>query len=173
MVWRRKRLSVHKCASLPRDRLPAAEDTSGGSTVWQRRRPHDLKAGWGEISSALRWLCLLALCVGCASQALTANSQGTSANVSADAPQPIAQSHCGSVDGARLFRTGRGDDRRAPLLLWLHGGPGGAERPLFRYFDGDLERDFVVAYWDQRGTGRSFDDDADPHELTITRHLAD
>src|SRR5262249_9689770 len=58
----------------------------------------------------------------------------------------------------------------APLLLWLHGG---AERPLFRYFDGDLERDFVVAYWDQRGTGRSFDDRADPHELTIARHLAD
>jgi proline iminopeptidase len=111
--------------------------------------------------------------VGCASHALTGNSQGASANVSKDTLQPIAKSGYVTVDGARLFLTVRGDDRRAPLLLWLHGGPGGAERPLFRYFDGDLERDFVVAYWDQRGTGRSFDDDADPHDLTIARHLAD
>ena len=66
----------------------------------------------------------------------------------------------------------RGADRRAPVLLWLHGGPGGAERPLFRYFDDDLERDFVVD-WDQRGAGRSFDAKADPHELTIARHLTD
>ncbi len=78
-----------------------------------------------------------------------------------------------TVDGARLFLMTRGADRRAPVLLWLHGGPGGAERPLFRYFDDDLERDFVVAYWDQRGAGRSFDAKADPHELTIERHLTD
>jgi proline iminopeptidase len=78
-----------------------------------------------------------------------------------------------AVDGARLFLTTRGTDRRAPVLLWLHGGPGGAERPLFRYFNDDLEKHFVVAYWDQRGAGRSFDPNADPHRLTIARHLAD
>jgi len=67
----------------------------------------------------------------------------------------------------------QGEDRRAPILLWLHGGPGGAERPLFRYFNSDLEHHFVVAYWDQRGAGRSFDSEADPHQLTVSRHLAD
>lgn len=67
----------------------------------------------------------------------------------------------------------RGADRHAPILLWLHGGPGGAERPLFRYYNNDLEKHFVVAYWDQRGTGRSFDPKADPHGLTVARHLAD
>lgn len=67
----------------------------------------------------------------------------------------------------------RGADRRAPVVLWLHGGPGGAERPLFRYFNGDLEDRFVVAYWDQRGAGRSFDPKADPRQLTVARHLAD
>lgn len=76
-------------------------------------------------------------------------------------------------DGAKLFLLVRGSDRRAPVLLWLHGGPGGAERPLFRYFNGELEDHFVVAYWDQRSTGRSFDADADPHLLTVDRHLAD
>jgi pimeloyl-ACP methyl ester carboxylesterase len=78
-----------------------------------------------------------------------------------------------TVDGARLFLMTRGADRRAPVLLWLHGGPGGAERPLFRYFNGDLEDRFVVVYWDQRGAGRSFDPKADPHRLSVARHLAD
>jgi pimeloyl-ACP methyl ester carboxylesterase len=59
------------------------------------------------------------------------------------------------------------------VLLWLHGGPGGAETPLFRLFNAELEQHFVVAYWDQRGAGRSFDPDADPRALTIARHLAD
>jgi pimeloyl-ACP methyl ester carboxylesterase len=77
------------------------------------------------------------------------------------------------VDEARLFLHVRASNPAAPVLLWLHGGPGGAERPLFRYYDGGLEDHFVVAYWDQRGAGRSFDPDADPARLTIARHLAD
>lgn len=88
-------------------------------------------------------------------------------------PGGICSSQYLSIDGARLFLMIRGVDRLAPVLLWLHGGPGGAERPLFRYFNGDLENRFIVAYWDQRGAGRSFDPQADPHGLTIARHLAD
>lgn len=91
----------------------------------------------------------------------------------ADTPVPIHSSEYLAVDGAQLFLLTRGENRRAPVLLWLHGGPGGAERPLFRYFNSELEQHFVVAYWDQRGAGRSFDSDADPHQLTIARHLAD
>jgi pimeloyl-ACP methyl ester carboxylesterase len=43
----------------------------------------------------------------------------------------------------------------------------------FRYFTSELEHNFVVVYWDQRGAGRSFDPKADPHRLTIPRHIAD
>jgi pimeloyl-ACP methyl ester carboxylesterase len=89
------------------------------------------------------------------------------------ASDAVRRSERVAVDGAELFLETRGADRRAPLLLWLHGGPGGAERPLFRYFNGDLEEHFVVAYWDQRGAGRSYDPEADPRRLTIERHLAD
>lgn len=76
-------------------------------------------------------------------------------------------------DGAELYLMTRGADSEAPVLLWLHGGPGAAERPLFRYYNSELEKHFVVAYWDQRGAGRSFDPDASVDALTIDQHLAD
>ncbi len=99
---------------------------------------------------------------------------GTGSRVLADAgPTPVDARERLPVDGASLSLVTRGVDRSAPILLWLHGGPGGAESPLFRLFDGALEDHFVVAYWDQRGAGRSFDPDADPALLTIDRHLAD
>lgn len=77
-----------------------------------------------------------------------------------------------TVDDARLFLMLRGC-RDAPVVLWLHGGPGGAERPLFRYYNGSLESHFLVAYWDQRGAGRSFDPEADPGALSVKQHIAD
>jgi proline iminopeptidase len=67
----------------------------------------------------------------------------------------------------------RGTNQAAPVLLWLHRGPGGAERPLFRYFNGKLEKHFLVAYWDQRGAGRSLDAKSNPQDLTIAQHIRD
>jgi pimeloyl-ACP methyl ester carboxylesterase len=91
----------------------------------------------------------------------------------AAAAVPIKRSEHLLIDGANLYLLIRGAEQAAPVILWLHGGPGGAERPLFRYFNSDLEKRFVVVYWDQRGAGRSFEPKADPHRLTITQHLAD
>jgi proline iminopeptidase len=88
-------------------------------------------------------------------------------------PGPVRLETRVPVDGARLYVEVRGEQRETPILLWLHGGPGGAERPLFRLFNSDLERRFVVAYLDQRGAGRSFDKRADPRRLTVAQHLQD
>ena len=101
---------------------------------------------------------LLALLVGAATSARAAEL---------DRPERLP------VGGAELYLLTRGADSSAPVLLWLHGGPGGAETPLFRLYDAELEQHFVVTYWDQRGAGRSFDPEADPNQLTIARHLAD
>lgn len=87
--------------------------------------------------------------------------------------EPVLAQEWLAVDGASLYLETRGAERSAPVLLWLHGGPGGAARPLFRYFNSDLEQHFVVAYWDQRGAGRSYDPEADPRQLSIARHVAD
>lgn len=113
-----------------------------------------------RIGSAIA---LCAFLLGCSA----ADTRGS------DGSLPVRRSEYLAVDGAKLFLMTRGADSRAPVLLWLHGGPGGAERPLFRYFNRELEDRFVVVYWDQRGAGRSFDPKADPHRLTIARHLAD
>ncbi len=89
------------------------------------------------------------------------------------AAAPLRRSEYLDVAGARLYLQSRGARSDLPAALWLHGGPGGAERPLFRYYDGGLENHFVVTYWDQRGAGKSFDANADPNDLTVARHLAD
>jgi pimeloyl-ACP methyl ester carboxylesterase len=49
----------------------------------------------------------------------------------------------------------RGADRRNPVLLYVHGGPGSAQLPIARTYSGELEKHFVVAHWDQRGAGAS------------------
>jgi len=44
----------------------------------------------------------------------------------------------------------------APAIILVHGGPGATEAPLFRHFNADLEHHFLMVYWEQRGTGRSY-----------------
>lgn len=105
--------------------------------------------------------------------ALSAAGAGAREGSSTDSSGPIAASEFVDIDCARLYVETRGDRADAPLLVWLHGGPGGAERPLFRYFNSDLERRFLVVYYDQRGAGRSFDPEALTTSLTIAQHVAD
>lgn len=92
---------------------------------------------------------------------------------SACATDRVAIAEYVDVDDARLYVEIRGRPADGRLLVWLHGGPGGPERPLFRYFNGELEQDFLVAYLDQRGAGRSFDADAPAARLTVAQHIAD
>jgi pimeloyl-ACP methyl ester carboxylesterase len=67
----------------------------------------------------------------------------------------------------------RGRSADAPVLLVVHGGPGTPAYPFFRARNAGLEDDFVVAYWEQRGAGLSFDPDANPADLTIDQMIAD
>jgi pimeloyl-ACP methyl ester carboxylesterase len=67
----------------------------------------------------------------------------------------------------------RGSDRSNPVLLFLAGGPGGSEVGAMRRHLPALEDHFVVATWDQRGTGRSYGE-LDPTEtLTLEGSVAD
>lgn len=67
----------------------------------------------------------------------------------------------------------RGRDADAPVLLFLEGGPGGTALGSMRYAGGPLEEHFVVATWDQRGTGRSADVREPAATLTVDQLVAD
>ena len=67
----------------------------------------------------------------------------------------------------------RGDDRSNPVLLWLHGGPGAAQMPVHRTFNKDLEKEFVVVHWDQRGAGKSNHSGFNEETMTLDRFIED
>lgn len=59
------------------------------------------------------------------------------------------------LNGRRQWVSLRGAEH-APLLLFIHGGPGASEFPQRRRYLRDLERNWLVVDWDQPGAGRSY-----------------
>lgn len=77
------------------------------------------------------------------------------------------------LNGAEQWVLIRGHRRDAPLLLFLHGGPGMPAMYLAHDFQAQLERDFIVVHWDQRGAGKSYDADMPLEALSVSQLLAD
>jgi pimeloyl-ACP methyl ester carboxylesterase len=71
-------------------------------------------------------------------------------------PDGIEQSRTVRIGGIDQFVTIRGDDRRNPILLVLHGGPGYVETPLSWWYARGWEEYFTVVQWDQRGAGKTY-----------------
>ena len=56
------------------------------------------------------------------------------------------------LNGRAQWVSRRGAEH-APLLLFVHGGPGASEFPQRRRYLRDLERDWLVVDWDQPAPG--------------------
>jgi len=67
----------------------------------------------------------------------------------------------------------RGQNVNKPVLLLLHGGPGSPEFPFFKGNDLNLEAEFVVAHWEQRGAGKSYYEDIPIESMTVEQFIAD
>lgn len=67
----------------------------------------------------------------------------------------------------------RGNGLSNPVLLWLHGGPGSAQMPITRHYNGSLEKDFITVHWDQRGAGKSNPQDFDESTMTFGQFISD
>jgi proline iminopeptidase len=77
------------------------------------------------------------------------------------------------LGGVDQWLTLRGHDVANPLLLYVHGGPGGPDLGTIRHFVPELEEHFVVAHWSQRGAGKSYARDASGAGMTMSRFVED
>jgi pimeloyl-ACP methyl ester carboxylesterase len=60
------------------------------------------------------------------------------------------------INGVTQWLSIRGKDKRNPVLLYLHGGPGLAFLPLAWSVAHPWEDYFTVVQWDQRGAGKTY-----------------
>ncbi|MFS2005457.1 alpha/beta fold hydrolase [Duganella sp. CT11-25] len=92
------------------------------------------------------------------------------------ASQGIERSQMVRIGGIDQAITVRGADRRNPILLMVHGGPGYVAMPTSWYFQRGWEDYFTVVQWDQRGAGKTYaanDPAAVAPTMTRARMLAD
>jgi pimeloyl-ACP methyl ester carboxylesterase len=87
-------------------------------------------------------------------------------------PGSVAELTTARIGGHDQALMIRGRDASLPVLLHLAGGPGGTDIGAMR-LDTGLEQHFVVATWDQRGTGKSYPAFGPAETLTLDRVVAD
>ena len=88
-------------------------------------------------------------------------------------PRSVATMEMETIGGIPQSLWLRGMDVDNPALILLHGGPGASESALFRHYDSLLEQHFLVVYWEQRGTGRSFQRGLPSKSMNISRFVQD
>ena len=67
----------------------------------------------------------------------------------------------------------RGVDSISPVLLFLHGGPGSPEIGFVKEYNPDLEHNFVVVHWEQRGAGKSYNKDIPIKSMNVEQFVSD
>ncbi len=78
-----------------------------------------------------------------------------------------------TLGGVTQSVTIRGRNKKAPILIWLHGGPGMDATGMWRHYNAALEDHFLVVYWTQRGTGRSYSSDIPVKSMNLSQFVAD
>jgi len=67
----------------------------------------------------------------------------------------------------------RADDITKPVILFLHGGPGVPEYFIMKKETKELEKNFVMVYWEQRGAGKSYCKERAKCNLTTKQLIED
>jgi pimeloyl-ACP methyl ester carboxylesterase len=83
-------------------------------------------------------------------------------------PNGIDEGSYVKIGGIEQWITIRGEDRKNPVLLLLHGGPGDATNPWGYAGFRNWLKYFTVVQWDQRGAGRTFGRNGGATASTIT-----
>ena len=69
--------------------------------------------------------------------------------------KPIQTNEIITIGGIKQYVQIKGKDDSKPILLFLHGGPGGSLLRQTDHIAGKLQQHFVVVQWDQRETGET------------------
>lgn len=85
-----------------------------------------------------------------------------------DAKTGIAETMFVTLGGIDQWIQIRGEDRRNPVLLFVHGGPGSSISPVSAVLR-PWERYFTVVMWDQRDAGRTFVRNGPVHDMSLER----
>jgi pimeloyl-ACP methyl ester carboxylesterase len=88
-------------------------------------------------------------------------------------PGSIAETSYLCLGGLDQSVMTRGESVANSPLILVHGGPGFPEMRLFRYFNAPLQKSFTVVYWEQRGTGKSFDSRIAASSMAVEQFIAD
>lgn len=88
-------------------------------------------------------------------------------------PGSIASLEKIQLGGEEQWLILRGQDVNKPVLLFLSGGPGASEAARVLRFNAELEEEFVVAVWEQRGCGKSYPLNQSRQELTVDLYTQD
>ena len=72
------------------------------------------------------------------------------------------------INGQSQYVTIRGQKKDAPVILYLHGGPGSPDSMIAYDFSRYLLDDYIFVCWDQRGCGRTFVKNDDPLNRTVS-----
>jgi pimeloyl-ACP methyl ester carboxylesterase len=89
-------------------------------------------------------------------------------------PASIASLETVDLNGVEQWILIRGRDVSNPVLLFLHGGPGATNmvwRELF--VTRELEENFIVVLWDQRGAGKSYSPELSEDDMQVGNFIED
>ncbi|MGN1083947.1 MAG: alpha/beta fold hydrolase [Lachnospiraceae bacterium] len=78
-----------------------------------------------------------------------------------------------AINGTGLEVMIRGNDKNNPVLIFVHGGPCCSEIPYVRKYQKNLEKDFTIVHYDQRGSGKSYTFGEDASTINATAHTDD
>lgn len=144
--------------------FPETLIATGASTVVAQ--PGRYRFVLARLGALIAWLGLFGL-AACVHTPPFLDAQGR------EIPGHIATMETVKIGGIDQRVWFRGLDVESPALILLHGGPGVSEGALFRHFNAQLEQHYLVVYWEQRGTGRSYHPDIPAETMTVSQLVRD
>ena len=77
------------------------------------------------------------------------------------------------INGTKQGMFLQSENANNPVLLFLHGGPGSPEIAFTEKYPTGLEKIFTVCWWEQRGSGISYNRRIKPEEMTLNQMISD